>query len=293
MKLHGGPPGIDMRVVRFVTLAYGLAWAIWLVPMAAMAGAYEFNDAFFPFLVAGSFSPAVAAIVCKFKDEKWEGVKGLLQQACRVRFSMKAYAYALLMLPVLAALAYALLGIRAANPEESTLLYVTMVAAPINGLLGLVTSVGPLGEELGWRGYLQPILSQRRNDVAAAVAMGLIWAFWHLPLFLFPEWRSGLDFPTFLLLYPLSAVMLSFIMTKLWRWSNRSVFLAMWFHSLVNSLLGLMTTDAEVFDFAGQSSVSVYVLILGILMVCCVLCEMASGASHGIPRRKVDSRSPN
>ena len=279
-------------VIRYITLAYGLAWLIWLVPMVAMAGAYEFNDAFFPFLVAGSFSPTVAAIVCKFTDEKWEGVKGLLQQACRVRFPKKAYAYALFMLPVLAVLAYALLGIRAANPEESTLLYVTMVAAPINGLLGLVTGVGPLGEELGWRGYLQPILSQRRNDVSAAIAMGLIWAFWHLPLFLFPEWRSGLDLPTFLLLYPVSTVMLSFIMTKLWRWSNRSVFLAMWFHGLVNSLLGLMT-DAEVFDFAGQSSVSVYLLILGILLVCCVLFEMASSTSHGIPQRKVDSSSPD
>ena len=273
------PPGVHMNVIRFVTLTYGLAWVIWVVPMVAMDGAYEFNDAFFPFMLAGSFSPTMAAIVCKFVDEKWEGVKGLLRQVCRVIFPMRTYAYALFMLPVLAVLTYAILRIQAVNPEDSTLLYVTMAVAPINGLLGLFTGIGPLGEELGWRGYLQPILSRKKNDVLAAIAIGLIWAFWHLPLCLFPEWRSGLDLPTFLLLYPLSTVMLSFIMTKLWRWSNRSVFLAMWFHSLVNSLLGLMT-DAEVFDFAERSSVSVYLLILGILLVCCVLFEIGSRSSH-------------
>jgi membrane protease YdiL (CAAX protease family) len=41
----------------------------------------------------------------------------------------------------------------------------------------------PLGEELGWRGYLQEHVSDRRGrgPVVAGLAVGAAWALWHLP----------------------------------------------------------------------------------------------------------------
>ncbi len=39
------------------------------------------------------------------------------------------------------------------------------------------------GEELGWRGFLQPRLEERWPVVTAANVVSLIWAAWHLPLF--------------------------------------------------------------------------------------------------------------
>ena len=41
----------------------------------------------------------------------------------------------------------------------------------------------PLGEEVGWRGYLLPRLQRRVDPAAAAVAVGLITCAWHAPLF--------------------------------------------------------------------------------------------------------------
>ena len=40
-------------------------------------------------------------------------------------------------------------------------------------------AVGPWGEELGWRGYAQPILQQRIGALGAAVLVGMVWALWH------------------------------------------------------------------------------------------------------------------
>jgi membrane protease YdiL (CAAX protease family) len=42
---------------------------------------------------------------------------------------------------------------------------------------------GPLGEELGWRGYLLPTLLRYKGPVGASVLVGIIWWLWHLPLY--------------------------------------------------------------------------------------------------------------
>ena len=49
---------------------------------------------------------------------------------------------------------------------------------------------GPLFEEFGWRGFLQPRLQQLLPPWAATIAVGILWAAWHLPLFLVP-WTSA------------------------------------------------------------------------------------------------------
>jgi len=47
-----------------------------------------------------------------------------------------------------------------------------------------------LGEELGWRAYLQPRLSRRLGSRAGIAAVGLVWGLWHAPLI----W-NGYNFP--------------------------------------------------------------------------------------------------
>jgi membrane protease YdiL (CAAX protease family) len=59
--------------------------------------------------------------------------------------------------------------------------------------IGSITSVEivifvlVIGEEIGWRSFLQPRLRQRLSLALAGLAVGVIWVFWHLPLYLAPE----------------------------------------------------------------------------------------------------------
>ena len=49
---------------------------------------------------------------------------------------------------------------------------------------------GPLGEELGWRGYLQPRILYGLNPVLTGIIIGVIWTCWHVPLFWAPAGTS-------------------------------------------------------------------------------------------------------
>jgi membrane protease YdiL (CAAX protease family) len=44
--------------------------------------------------------------------------------------------------------------------------------------------LGPLSEEIGWRGYALGRLQTRWNALISSLIIGLVWALWHLPLFL-------------------------------------------------------------------------------------------------------------
>ena len=47
------------------------------------------------------------------------------------------------------------------------------------------------GEEIGWRGFLQPQLERRYPLVTAANVVAIVWAGWHLPLFgITPSYRA-------------------------------------------------------------------------------------------------------
>ena len=49
-----------------------------------------------------------------------------------------------------------------------------------------------LGEELGWTGFLTPRLQARYSALVSSLIRGVLWGFWHIPLFIY----SGLDHPS-------------------------------------------------------------------------------------------------
>jgi membrane protease YdiL (CAAX protease family) len=89
-------------------------------------------------------------------------------------------------------------------------IYITLQS--IVGMLGYCANT--LGEEIGWRGFLVPYFIRKHSYTVTSVAVGMIWAAWHLPLFGWSAFTT-LGGARELLLFFIGILSLSFILTKL------------------------------------------------------------------------------
>ena len=97
--------------------------------------------------------------------------------------------------------------------------------------VSLFSDAGPLGEELGWRGFALPRMMKRWPPLTAAVILGVIWGLWHLPAFYVSTLsQSQLSLPVFVL----GAVSLSVVICWLFLKSKGSVLIAILAHLMAN-----------------------------------------------------------
>jgi membrane protease YdiL (CAAX protease family) len=118
-----------------------------------------------------------------------------------------------------------LLGGAAPNPIMLAKWPSVLATFPMVLILG-----GPLGEEIGWRGFgVSKLVEQGRRPLAAALIIGVIWAGWHLPLFL-----------THRMPPPAAIVMVIGAVTMAWLYLNsgESALLLTAFHTIGNTLGG-------------------------------------------------------
>ncbi|MCX5800857.1 MAG: CPBP family intramembrane metalloprotease [Candidatus Eisenbacteria bacterium] len=262
--------------MAFVVIAYAISWAIWLTGILSIDGLTSIEDERFAgFLLAGSFGPTVAALVMAGFTAGRSSIVSLLKRLILVRVNWRVYVVTLFLMPVIGLVFYLVLGISAKIALWK--IATTMVAlVPLNALLGgVIFGFGPLGEEMGWRGFLQSHLQGRVNSVTTAIIVGLVWAFWHLPAFRFADFRNGLDWSQFVVLYPISTILLAFIMGHLWRWSNGSLFIAIFFHAVLNTTAVNLTRD-NWWDFGDLTAVQIYLSILAIFALTACATELLS-----------------
>jgi membrane protease YdiL (CAAX protease family) len=88
-----------------------------------------------------------------------------------------------------------------------------------------------LGEEVGWRGLALSHLQERWGSLGGSIVVGVLWALWHLPLFLMPgssQYGSSLGLYVFLL------TCWSIVMALLVHKARGSVLVAILFHEAAN-----------------------------------------------------------
>jgi len=263
-------------ILAFVVIAYAISWAIWLTGILSIDGLTSLEDERFSgFLLAGSFGPSAAALVIAGFTGGRSSIISLLKRLILIRVNWRVYVVTVFLMPVIGLALYLVLGISAKIALWK--IATTMIAlVPVNSLLGgIIFGQGPTGEEMGWRGFLQSHLQGRASSVTTAIIVGLVWAFWHLPVFSFADFRNGLDWSQFVVLYPISTILIAFIMGHLWRWSNGSLFIAIVFHAVLNTTAVNLTRD-NWWKFGDLTAVQIYLIILAIFALTACATELLS-----------------
>jgi membrane protease YdiL (CAAX protease family) len=270
------PRSLPVRTAyAFVTVTFLLSWSLWGVGMALASRPLRLDDpAFVPLLVAGSFGPTLAAIAVVAWTGGVAGLRDLMGRLVRVRVAAVAYLVAFFVVPATFVVVLLAVGLRPDPALPLLAVVATMVlAAPVNAVFNAIGGVGPLGEELGWRGLLLPALVHRYRDGVAAVIVGLVWAVWHWPLALFADWRVAESLALFLVVYPIGLVALSLVITRVWRWSRGSVLLAVLLHAVVNGTAGAVAPGG-LWAVDGLSTDQIFVLVNGVFWVAALVVEI-------------------
>ena len=248
------------RLWPFMLLTFAISWGIggaWLAfpkPLTAAFGPFAYAT---PAYYVAAWAPTLAALILTVAEHGPGGLVPLLRGLLRPG-PFWTIAIAVLALPAIA------LGLSALMPligPWPVIPHQVLVATPLVLLTTaqIVTNSGPLGEELGWRGYALPRLLARTSPLKAGVILGLIWTLWHVPAFLF----SGIvgsplsNLPW----YALDTAGLSLLMTALFVLTRGSVLVAgVLPHFVIN---GLGATGA----WASRPAETVALAVLGVCAI--------------------------
>lgn len=185
---HGSQNSV-LRVVgshpllSFFVLTYTLSWAyevllfvVLRVPMLPWA---------IPMPLLG---PTLSALLVTYAAEGKPGLLRFLRRLVLWRVGIQWYLFAIFGILALAWGSYLIVPeSRAAFqfPDPAAMLtFVGMYA-------GMLIFAGPLFEEIGWRGFALSRLQQRWGPLVGSLILGVLWAFWHTPLFLLVPGYDG------------------------------------------------------------------------------------------------------
>ena len=112
---------------------------------------------------------------------------------------------------------------------------------PVTVISLFISLLSALGEEIGWRGFMLPALTERLGEVKTLFLTGLIWSVWHFPIILFGGYMEGcpvwFKLPAFVLCIVPVAVIAGYLTYR-----SRSVWPAAFLHAAHNDY------DQVVFD---------------------------------------------
>jgi len=218
-------------LLKFFSLTYAATWICWMAAGAISRG----NAPAAPALAAiagalfllGTFAPALVALALTERAEGRAATRALLRRVFEWRVGARWYVFVVGYMPAIK-LSVALVHRFASGGwprfgQEAWYLMATAI---------LFSTWVQAGEEIGWRGYALPRLSDRFGLAPASVILGIIWASWHLPLFLVLESdKFGQSFP----LYLLQVTALSVAAAWLYWRTEGSLLLVMLLHAAVNN----------------------------------------------------------
>jgi CAAX protease family protein len=274
-------------LLGFFVLTFGLTWglgacfALFPNQLTAVFGPVSISN---PLFILAVYAPSISSIVMTGLLDGAAGIRRLLARLVHWRNGLRWYLAILLGLPALSAIA--LLSSSAFTRTPLTLEHwyqlfllgptghdiVASLTSTSGGHLGVIGVIlaslfldpGPLGEELGWRGFALPRLLEGRSALSAGLILGVVWGVWHLPAFIIAGTpQSQISITAFMV----GIVALSVLMTWIFNGTRGSVLMAILFHWTMNACLGL-----------GQMPLATFTV--AVLAIAAIVVVLVAGAAH-------------
>ncbi len=227
----------------YLLLAFGISWAGVIaivgldgIPVASDA---EFRRLIAPLVVVMLLGPSVGGLVATALDGGRAALRKLGSRMKAWRVESHWYAVALLTAPLVLV---GSMGVLALRDPWFKFGIVTAPRPMIHLLLGLLTGAAAgFFEEIGWTGYLTPVLRRRFSPTIAGLVLGIIWGLWHAVASLWGSTGAG-DVPLAIYLpVVLFTTLVPYRILMTWvHERTQSVFVAMLMHGSLTASLRIL-----------------------------------------------------
>jgi uncharacterized protein len=192
-----------VTAISFVSKEVGPIWAVAL-------------------FIVGGFVPSLVAIGLTLFREGMPRLRRLGRRILQFKIGWRWY------VAVIVLVAIATAGQILINRLLGHTFDLSLFLAQLGSFIPLII-LGPLSEELGWRGYALDRLQTRFNALISSLLLGAAWALWHLPLF-FMVGTSQHELGVPFLGFAAGIIALSVIFTWLSNNTGSSIWAAIFFH---------------------------------------------------------------
>ena len=248
---------IQFTVVTFL-IAYATAGALIFFGQFGYR-VYNFTDTFGQFAANIPFaiyilSPGIASYFVLKKNKRITNLKEWLKNVFYVKSNIYPYLFVVFGLVLYFGIHLAVLG----RVFTEFPLYVFLLSLPGNLMIGGL-------EESGWMYLLQPALDKKYGYILSSVFVGLIWVFWHIPLFFIPGTNHGDGLINFGM-FAVQCMAFRFFFGAVYKISGKSnIFMCVLFHTMFNAASAVF--GAITMNWAGTIAANAAIIFVSIVAV--------------------------
>ncbi len=251
------------EILSFIFITYLCSWTIWGILYSSYIGIIDkslHNEHITFFIILGLFMPSTMSIVLTGCLYKRKGLKELLIRLTKWRFNPIYYVFVTGYMAAIFYITFLICSILGNNIKidfYKNPLYILFYA-----ILQLALG-GPLGEEIGWRGFLLPRLQRKLSPFQASLVIAIVWACWHLPLFFIVSTAQyGTSFHVFLIATIGYAIAITWVFNR----TNGSLIFPLLFHTAINTTLEMIYGVMEIISSHVYTIAIAEVIIISIIV---------------------------
>lgn len=222
-------------------LTFAFTWFFWLFGILSSLNIIPSPAPNLAWVFIGAHGPLVASFWLTYKASGLPAVKKLLLSGFQLRMRLVWWVVILAVPFLLAGVAFWVNMSTGDFKPDTTLLAQPLLIIP--NFLFMFFLFGSFQEEFGWRGFALPRLLSLHTPFAASLILGVIWGFWHLPLF----YIAGLSqsYMSFALSLPLTLAF-SIFFTWVYIKTDYNLFSALLLHTALNTFFNLFPPIEQV-----------------------------------------------
>jgi membrane protease YdiL (CAAX protease family) len=225
-------------LIAFFIVTYLISWGLWLSLVTLSLSLKDPLGGLINGLAI--FGPTLAGLILTAAFYGADGLRRVLTRLSPSKVRVHSY-LTVILLPFLIMIAALMISILLGGSFPTKLISTAWILPLLLEALRILFFGGPLGEEIGWRGFALPRLLNHNSPFKASVILGLIWGIWHAPIYFVSGsgqndmLKSG---GSFVMLFPAFVVWtigLSVLFTWVYKKTNGNLFVAILFHTAVNT----------------------------------------------------------